>query len=98
MEEYTNEYDLLSEEDIAKIVASENSTWTKMTMEEILAFHDSISQNALKDDADMYHEEDIAKVIDAEANGSWVTRTPEEMIEHIQNLFKNTSGENDEIN
>lgn len=38
-------------------------------------------------DEDMYSEEDIAKVIDAEVNGDWVTRTPEEMIAHIKSLF-----------
>lgn len=87
-----------SDEDIATVLdAAFNGTWTKMTLEELIALHDSIAQNALKDDADLYYEEDIAKVIDAEANDNWVTRSPDEMIEHIQNLFKHTSGENNEI-
>lgn len=44
-------------------------------------------------DEDMYSEEDIAKVIDAEVNGKWVTRTPEEMMAHVRSLF---GGENND--
>jgi hypothetical protein len=36
-EEFTNEYDLISEEDIARIIASENGPWTEMTVEEAIA-------------------------------------------------------------
>jgi hypothetical protein len=39
-------------------------------------------------DEDMYSEEDIARVIDAEVNGKWVTRTADEMIEHVRKLFR----------
>lgn len=46
---YTNEYVLLSEEDIAKIVASENGPWTKIAFEELLSLHDTI---ALKDNGE----------------------------------------------
>jgi hypothetical protein len=35
-EEFTNEYDLISEEDIARIIASENGPWTGMTVEEAI--------------------------------------------------------------
>jgi len=105
-EEFTNEYDLISEEDIARIIASENGTWTKMTLEELLELHDKIAQSALKDNeedveycacGDQYSAEDIATVLDAAENGKWVTRTADEMIAHTRKLCENTRGENDEI-
>jgi hypothetical protein len=35
--------DMYSEEDIARVIDAEvNGKWTKMTLEEILAFHDKI--------------------------------------------------------
>lgn len=39
-------------------------------------------------DEDMYNEEDITKVIDAEVNGKWVTRTAEELIAHTLKLCR----------
>lgn len=41
-------------------------------------------------------DEDVATILDAIIKDEWVTRTPEEMIEHTRNLFKNTSGESNE--
>lgn len=47
-----------------------------------------LNEFARPSDDELFSEEDIAKVIDAEVNGDWVTRTPEEMIAHVKNLFR----------
>ena len=47
-----------------------------------------LNEFAIPSDDELFSEEDIAKVIDAEVNGDWVTRTPEEMIAHVKNLFR----------